>query len=225
MSSMKVTTRKPAADRREEIVKAVLRIIGERGLTSLSTTTLAAEVDVTTGALYRHFTSLDEILNQTVRFGVSCIEETFPPAALGPVERIMSLARERVRVLGSNPGLAWLLRSEQAYLTLPEDAVQQLRKVVHRSRRFLLDALNEGVHRGVIRSDIEPEVLLVPVLGTIHAVIGMQGTPGSSATKQSQEQEQVLLALKRLLEPVGSPELSTSKSRRSIKTTTIKKES
>ena len=66
--------RKPAAERRQEITLAVLRIIGERGLTSLTTATLAEEVGVTTGALFRHFASFDEILRETVRHGIRRME-------------------------------------------------------------------------------------------------------------------------------------------------------
>ncbi|HXV75571.1 MAG TPA: TetR/AcrR family transcriptional regulator [Candidatus Polarisedimenticolaceae bacterium] len=110
-------------ERREEIARAVLTIIGARGRTALTTTTLAAEVGLTTGALYRHFASLDEILTEAVRYGVERIESTFPAAALPPLDRVLELARNRVRLLGRDRGLAWLLRSEQAYLTLPIHAV------------------------------------------------------------------------------------------------------
>ena len=58
---MKIQTRKKTFERKKEIVEAVLRIIGERGLTSLSTKTISEEVGVTTGALFRHFPSLEEI--------------------------------------------------------------------------------------------------------------------------------------------------------------------
>jgi regulator of cell morphogenesis and NO signaling len=188
---MKTTTRKPTGKRREEIAQAVLRIIGEQGLTSLTTATLAAEVGVTTGALYRHFASLDEILAETVRLAVERLEATFPDVSLPPLDRLLTLARNRVRVLGNDPGLAWLLRSEQAYLTLPTGAAEPLRDIARRSRDFLLDTLREGIESGSIRGDIAPDLLLVPVLGTIHAVIG----------SGREDPERVLLALVRLLEP------------------------
>ena len=86
---MSPTLRKPTADRRREIAQAVLRIIGERGLTSLTTAAIAAEIGVTNGALYRHFSSLDEILIETVRQGVVKIESTFPDPALPPIERLI----------------------------------------------------------------------------------------------------------------------------------------
>jgi AcrR family transcriptional regulator len=203
---MRSTTRKPTAQRREEIARAVLRIIGERGLTSLTTATLATEVGVTTGALYRHFASLDEILSETARYGVDKIEATFPDPALPPLERLLALARNRVRLLGGDAGLAWLLRSEQAYLTLPKDAAGRLRDVARRSRRFLLQALREGAEGGSIRDDIEPEFLLVPVLATIHAVIGMRGAHHELSRREQRNPERVLSALVRLLEPPpGAP--------------------
>jgi AcrR family transcriptional regulator len=198
---MKRRVRKPGAERRKEIARAVLRIIGERGLTSLTTTTLAEEVGVTSGALFRHFASRDEMLEEAVQYALAKIEATFPDESLPPVERLLELARNRVHLLGSDPGIAWLLRSEQAYLTLPARAVEPLRDLVKRSTRFLLDALREGASQGSIRSDIEPEVLLVPVVGTIHALIGLAGIHKPTTRGRQVSSARVLSGLERLLAP------------------------
>jgi len=194
-------TRKPTAERRKEIAESVLRIIGEQGLTSLTTTAIAEDVGITSGALFRHFASRDEILVETVRFATARMEETFPDEGLGPVDRLLDLARERFRVLGSDAGLAWFFRSEQAFLVLPEEAIMLLRGIAERSRRYVLEALRDGAARGTIRRDIEPEVLLVPVMGTIHALIGAHGARKLS-TGRTLDPEPVLGALVRLLEPV-----------------------
>ncbi|MCK5482219.1 MAG: TetR/AcrR family transcriptional regulator, partial [Gemmatimonadetes bacterium] len=142
--AMVTQTRKPTAERRKEIAESILRIIGERGLTSLTTTTIAAEVGLTSGALFRHFVSRDEMLTEAVRFGLARIEDTFPNESLPPIDRLMELARGRIRVLGSDAGLAWLFRSEQAFLELPGEAVTLLRVIVERSTRYVLEALREG---------------------------------------------------------------------------------
>lgn len=196
---MATLTRKPSSERREEIVLAVLRIIGERGLTSLSTSSLAEEVGVTTGALFRHFHSREEILAEVVRHALARIEETFPGDSLPPLERLRQLAINRVRLLSENPGLSWLLRSEQAYLELPEASVELLRDAVKRSRRFLLDALREGAEQGEIRDDIEPELLLVPILGTIHALAGSPGLQRHSA--RDHQPDRIISALLQMLAP------------------------
>lgn len=206
---MATRIRKSSAQRRLEIVAAVLHIIGRRGLTSLTTSTLSAEIGVTTGALYRHFPSFDDILREVVRHSVARIEATFPDASLPPLERLFTLARNRIELLGPDPGLAWLLRSQQAYLTLPADAVDELRAVAQRSRRYLLKAIREGAAQGTIRNDIAPEVLLVPVIGTIHTLIGTPGSPapGSSGSpakiegRQRKEISRVLAGLERLIAP------------------------
>ena len=224
MVSMKHTVRKTRPERRHEIVRAAFRIIGERGLTSLTTATLAAEVGVTTGALYRHFASLDEILIEAVRHGVAKIEETFPDPALPPIERLLALARKRVRLLGDDPGLVWLLRSEQAYLALPPNAVRLLRGVVRRSREFLLGTLRDGAADGSIRNDIEPELLLVPVVATIHAVIRPHDPPRGPSRDAPPDPERVLLVLARLLEPSGAASPAGSRSPRSRSRTIVRKE-
>lgn len=198
---MAKTVRKPTAERREEIARAVLRIIGERGLTSLTTTNLAEEVGVTSGALFRHFSCLGDMMSEAVRYGVVRIEETFPDEALPPLQRLLELARARVRLLGSDPGLAWLLRSEEARLSLPAPAVDLLQDVVARSRRFVLRTLREAAEQGSVRADIEPEILMVPVMGTIHALIGMRGVHRLKTDELGREPELVLDALVRLLAP------------------------
>jgi AcrR family transcriptional regulator len=207
-------TRKPAAERREEIAIAVLRIIGERGLTALTMATVAEEVGVTSGALFRHFPSREAILEAAARHAVERIEATFPDSSLPPLERLLELAANRVRVLGGDKGLAWLLRSQQAYLALPPGAVELLRDLVKRSKGFLLRALREAASEGSVRRDLEPEVLIVFVMGTIHALIGMTGVHATQ--RRPAKAEAVFSALKKILapaEPAGPTKRITKKSK------------
>jgi len=175
--------------------------MGERGVTALTTAALAREVGVTTGALFRHFASLDDVLREMVDEALPKVEATFPDPSLPPLERLLTLARNRVVLFGGDPGLAWLLRSEQALLTLPADAVEALRGLLARSRRYLLDAVRQGMRDGSIRDDIEPEVLLVPIMGTIHALAGMPGVHKLVRRRRGADPETVIDALSRLLAP------------------------
>ena len=193
--------RKPRAERREQIAQAVLHIVGTTGITSLTMTTLAHEIGVTSGALFRHFKSRNEILGEAVRYATHRIDETFPDAGLPAPERIVALARNRRQVLRSEPGVAWLLRSEQASLALPDDAVRLLRSRVKQTKRYILDAIKDGVAEGSIRGDIAPEILLVPIMGTIHAVLGMPGIRGKTTATESSDPDAVLSALVRMIAP------------------------
>ncbi len=187
--------RKSGTERREEIALAILRIIGAQGLTSLTTATIAAEVGVSSGALFRHFASREEMLQATVEHALRKIEMTFPEESLPPLERLLEMARSRVRLLDANPGIAWLLKSDQAYMELPTEAVQQLRGLAKRSRTVILGAIREGAAQGSIRNDITPEVLIVTVVGTIHALTGLSSTNRPSAIRKKPDSEHVLAGL------------------------------
>ncbi len=196
--------RRPRAERREQIAQAVLHIVGTTGIASLTTTAVAREIGVTSGALFRHFTSREEILREAVRYATRKIDETFPDETLPASERIVALAKNRWEVLRSEPGIAWLLRSEQASLALPNDSVRLLRGRAKRSRQYILDAIEDGVAQGSIRADIAPELLLVPIMGTIHAVLGMRGIRGKRSIKESSDPDAVLSALMRMIAPANT---------------------
>lgn len=172
---MSPTTRKPSGVRRREIAEAALRVIGEQGATSLTAASLAAEVGVTPGALFRHFASIDEILGAAVEVAVEAFEGTFPDAGMEPIERLRALALARVRLMRRTPGLAWLMLSDQVWLTVPEDGLKRLRALVKRSRKFLLAGFTEGIASGELRDDLAPETLLPIFTGTIHSLIAKGG--------------------------------------------------
>jgi TetR/AcrR family transcriptional regulator len=175
LTYMGTRVRKPAGVRRREIAEAVLHVIGEHGAPALTAASIAAEVGVTSGALFRHFESLEAILDAAVDEGLERVEATFPPAELPPIERLRRLAAARIDLLANNPGLAWLLMSDQVYLTVSKQSVTRLRKLVRRSRIFLLAALREAMADGSLRTDIPAETLLVVFTGTVHAAIGAAG--------------------------------------------------
>ena len=190
--------RKTSAERQVEIIQAVLKIIGEQGFSSLKTNSIAAEVGISSGAIFRHFSSLENIFRQVVTYCITKIEETFPDTSLPPLERLKTLITNRVMLFDASPGLAWLLRSEQSLLILPEDSVVSLKEMTIKSKNYILDLLKEGMASGIIRTDIEAKNLLIPVVGTTHTIIGIHGiSSGESYSKT--EFDQALLALERLI--------------------------
>jgi TetR/AcrR family fatty acid metabolism transcriptional regulator len=196
------TRRKPTDVRRLEIAQAALRVIGQRGASSLTAATLAKAVGVTSGALYRHFDSMEEILAGAVQWAVEQVDATFPEPTLPARTRLLQMARARVELIRRTPGLAWLLLSDQVYLSVPSDAVETLRALVKRSQRYLLAAVEEGVAEGSLRTDIEPRTLLVLLSGTIHALAGMTGVHADAGKgPAAQDPQRVLEALLGLMAP------------------------
>lgn len=193
-------TRKPTEVRRREIAEAVLRVIGQQGASSITAATIAAEVGITPGALYRHFTSIDAMLEAAVERAVEQVAGTFPDPCGAPIDRLMAIAAARIDLFASNGGIAWLLLSDQVYLTLPERALEHLGRLVRRSRKFLLETIRAGARDGTIRCDVAPEVLLVLFTGTVHAIVG---TAGVHRRGRQPPPARVLEALCLLLSPIS----------------------
>jgi AcrR family transcriptional regulator len=197
---MATTTRKPSSVRRLEIARAALRVIGERGATSLTAASLAGEVGLTPGALFRHFDTVDDILSAAVDVAIEAVDATLPSEDLPPVERLRTLALRRIELISGTPGLAWLLLSDQVYLCVPDPAVARLRALVKRSVGYLQAAFREGVERGELRADLGPETMLPIFTGTLHSLIMSRGVHKSAAaTSKSPNPERVLDALLALL--------------------------
>ncbi|MEX1256202.1 MAG: TetR/AcrR family transcriptional regulator [Gemmatimonadota bacterium] len=198
--------------RREEIARAALKIIGIEGFKSLSTNRLAREVGLTPGALFRHFESLDAILLEAVRHAIRRVESTFPSRSEPAGHRLFRLAADRVDLLRSDPGLAWLLRSDQAHLSLPTQAVEELREVIGRSKRYLQEAIRDGISERSLRGDLDPDALLLIVMGTIHALVRLPGAHGAAGAKVRTGPTDVLATLKMMFAP-ATPHVATQSRR------------
>ena len=198
-------TRKPGHVRRREIAQAALTLLGEQGASSLTTANLARVVGVTSGALFRHFSTLDAVLEAAVELAIERVEGTFPPADLGPLERLRTLAERRVALFGAEPGVAWLLFSDQAEQVVPAAATARLRDLVQRSRAFLATAFAEGVESGEVRGDLEAGTLLPIFTGTVHSLVSSRGVHRGTRARQARATA-VLDTLFHLLTPPSSHE-------------------
>ncbi len=191
--------RKTTQVRRVEIAEAVLHLIAEDGIASLSTATLAKRVGVSTGALFRHFASWTDIYAFTVAFAVDQMEATFPDEQLAPDERIFQLARNRIGLFSMNPGIVWLFRSNQAQLTVPPDAAAQISALKFRSQAYLSQAIQEGLDQGIFNREISASAILTLVMGVIQASASSTIQNTAVVVRQREKGCEALAALERLL--------------------------
>lgn len=153
---------------RIEIADAAIRIIGDRGISSLTTTALAKELGVSSGAPFRHFASREEILCAVGERVVELIGTTFPDEALPPLERLSLLFVGRIEAVTRHGGVARFIFSDQFSKALPKAAADQIHAFVLRTRKFVQDAIAQGALSGEIRRDVPEEHLMVLFIGTMQ---------------------------------------------------------
>ncbi len=164
------TRRRAKEDRQVELTDAALRIIATHGIAALTTRRLAAEVGLSSGAIFRHFASLDELLGAVVARAEAVLAATVPPATLPPLTQLDHFISARSAAVGGQPGILRLVLSEQFQLALPARGSQRLAACVQRTRGFVVAALRAGQADGSVRDDVAAETLAPIVIGTVQAL-------------------------------------------------------
>jgi AcrR family transcriptional regulator len=92
----------PELDRREEIVKTAARLFRERGYTATTVRDLAKEVGITSGSIFHHFGSKEEVLLlvsvEGIRQAEACIAG-FAEVASTPREYVEAMIRGHLTAL------------------------------------------------------------------------------------------------------------------------------
>lgn len=199
--------RRTSEVRQVELTDAALHIIATRGITALSTRSLAEEVGLSSGAIFRHFASLDALLEAVVARVEFVLDSTYPPSELPARERLERFVEARTTAVGNQVGILRLVVSEQFLLALPKSASTRLSSCVQKTRAFVIECVREGQSAGELRADIEASALAVVVMGTMQ----MLALSTASSLQRTAEAHVVRGGLLALLQP---PALHRSKNRK-----------
>ena len=200
--------RRTSLDRQVELTDAALHIIATKGIAALSTRSLAAQVGLSSGAIFRHFASLEALLDAVVTRVEAVLESTYPPSTLPPVERLERFVEARSTAVGNQLGILRLVLSEQFLLALPQRGSARLAACVQKTRAFVLECVRDGQDAGELRSDLPAETLAPIVMGTVQ----MLALSPSKARQRDAEARAVLGSLLALLRPPAVAPTSSRKS-------------
>lgn len=194
--------RRKSEHRRIELTEAALRIIATKGIAALSTRRLADEVGLSSGAIFRHFASLDALLDAVVERVEVVLDSTYPPETLPPMERLERFVEARSIVAATQLGIPRLVLSEQFMLALPKQGSARLAACVEKTRAFVTQCLREGQDSGELRSDLSAEALALIVIGTVQ-VLALSRAKAGKRNREARAVLGSLLALLRL--PAAAP--------------------
>ncbi len=160
--------RLPGAERRHQIADAALRILADRGATQLTALTLAREVGVADATLFRHFPSMDAIVDAAIgRFG-EALESSLDRPEATPVTRLRAFFLHRFKLLRARPELLRLAFNDRLIDAASGAGSAEVRAIVNRSRSFVQACLLEGRATGEIRSDLPPRILFLVMSGVMR---------------------------------------------------------
>ncbi len=162
--------RKTTDIRKAQIVDAAMRIIASKGPRKFTAELLAAKVGLTAGAIFRHFKSMDAIVEAIVGRMEEILFEGFPPKAADPIERLGVFFQHRVSTIVLHPHLSRILLSDHLAQAGSRTQARRLGEFKSRSRDFVFECLRAAGKSGLLRGETGPEEAEVLVMGSIFAL-------------------------------------------------------
>lgn len=159
--------------RQIEIIGAATDLIGEKGIQNLTTKNLAAKMNFSEPALYRHFNGKTEILKSVLVFfkdnlGES-IKEIFKSKSSG-LEKIEKMIEFQFAHFSNYPAIVMVIFSETSfqYDTVLSKVVSE---IIAKKRQNVVKIITAGMVDGSIRNDISAEQLTTIVMGSMRLTV------------------------------------------------------
>ena len=178
MSSIKQRKRSRGRPRDERtdraILKAARELIAEVGV-EFRTEDVAARAGVGKGAIYRRYTSKDELVAAAI--GALVNEEIVVPDTGSTRDDLLALMREAVE-LYRGPGAGRLMPNLVGAMARTPELANAVREGFLSGRRAALsDVLRRGVERGDLRPDLDLELALDVLGGPLFYRLLITGGP------------------------------------------------
>jgi AcrR family transcriptional regulator len=189
---------KGMSERQLQIVEASMRILASEGPRCFTAQRLADEIGVTPGAIYRHFESMESIVDAIVDQMGAMLFDYSPPEAADPIERLRFFFQRRARVILGNPHLSRLLLTDHLAQAAGPAHAARVEEFKRRSQRFVVDCLRQAAKSGLLAKGLRPEAGAVIVLGAVLS-LSHAGTRIAKASGTEQLSLEVWAAIEGLL--------------------------
>ena len=185
---MTINPRQSTESRQAEIISTMVALAAERNPADITTTDIAKTMNVTQGALFRHFPT-----KEAIRLAVAEWIEAQLMAELGIAQRaapdalrgLEAMFLAHVQFIRDFPGVPRLVFAE---LQQPDSSPvrQRVQKIMQRYRQTLAEALDKAKAVQLIRDDVDSHAAAALFLGAIQGLViqSMLGASTSEAEKQ-----------------------------------------
>lgn len=163
----------PADERRAVTVEAVVALAGSQNPSEITTAAIAKHMNLTQGALFRHFPTKDAIWQAVMEWVAVRLLARIDRAAEGiesPLEAMQAIFMSHVEFVAEHPGVPRMMFGElqRAEQTIPKRMVQTL---IQRYAERLDRLIEEGKARGELSATLDTEAAATLFIGTIQGLV------------------------------------------------------
>jgi AcrR family transcriptional regulator len=160
-------------DRQKEIVLNTIRIISRQGIQDLTIKNIAAAINVTEAAIYRHFKSKNDMLMAVLDYFeelATCMSEKAEQSNLTSLEKIEIFIMQRYELFQSNPDLAKVMFSEVLFEN-DSELSDKMHTIIQKHMHQMIEYINQAQATGQIRKDVDEKHLFRMVVGSMRLLV------------------------------------------------------
>ncbi len=164
-----VKTRKPAAERKAQIVDEAMRLAADLGPDRMTTQKLADAVGITQAAIFRHFPNKSEIWQAVAdRIGTALPAKILESDA-PPLDRIRAIVQRQFEFIVKTPSIPAILYSRELHAE-NEALRKQFSAMITRRQQLFSGLFKAASKAGDIRPDLDPDDAARLVLAFIQGM-------------------------------------------------------
>ncbi len=157
-------------DRQLEIVEAAGKILTASGVGGLTIKNLAKEMKFSESAIYRHFTSKEEIIIALLEYLALSMDERYTNAISNeqsPEEKFKTLFQNQFSFFEKNPHFVVAVFSD-GLMDESQRINETILKIMSVKMKHLMPVIIEGQQKGIFTSAIATHELMQIVMGTFR---------------------------------------------------------
>lgn len=158
------------SERQFEIIEAAGKILTSSGVSGLTIKNLAKEMQFSESAIYRHFTSKEEIILAMLEYLALSMDERYAQAVTedqSVEQRFISIFENQFTFFKNNPHFVVAVFSD-GLMEESKRINDAILKIMEVKMKHLLPILKEGQTKGIFTNSIESDELIHIVKGTFR---------------------------------------------------------
>ena len=173
VTSLIPQTKLPADERRAVTVEAVIALAGSQNPSDITTAAIAKHMNLTQGALFRHFPSTDSIWQSVMEWVADRLLERIDSAAEGiasPLAAMQAMFMSHIDFVVEHPGVPRMMFG-QLQSTEDTAAKKMAQTLIQRYSERIRARIEEGKAVGEITSEVDTQAAATLFVGTIQGLV------------------------------------------------------
>ena len=163
----------PAEERRAVTVESVLALAGKQNPDEITTAAIANHMQVTQGALFRHFPNKEAIWQSVMEWVAERLLGRIDRSVRGidsVVDAMQAMFMAHIKFVSEHPGVPRMMFGElqRAQSTPAKHMVQTL---IQRYRQRLAHQIDKGMANGELDRSLDSEAAAILFIGTIQGLV------------------------------------------------------